>query len=450
MRRVAAPALLGAFLALTACQHPVLEVGPFSSGTADLSRPVFVGGTLMSGYRDGALLQASQETSVAALLSASFNNATQSSFRSPWLSHEGGIGVNLKPWEAPFQSASQLGDRTDCKGVVSLGPVKNQVSESEASPFLANIPGGSYTDFCIPRATTADLSNPSFSLDWFSGNPNPYFGRFATAPGTTTVMADVMAQNPTFAVVSTGWDEILQYAQRGATGTPPPSAAVFRVRLDSILDQLGVAGCKGAVVNLPPLEAVPFFTTIPWNGLTLDANLADSINGIYALFAPHIVFHEGKNGFVVTDASAPVGLRQMVEGERLLLTLPLDSVKCQYMGLFGLTIPDKYELLQPEVDEINALVNDYNAAIKASADAHGFAVADLNTYLLNAKTGVYADGVKFTTEFVSGNIYSLDGVTFTGKGSALVANVILEAINLQFTAALPKVQVYEQDGVKFP
>lgn len=443
--------LAAAIAGLSSCNHPILEVGPFTSGETDLSRPVFIGGTQLSGYRDGALRVSGQRNSVSALLAHSFGYVSGSGTQVCLpLELESGVGLNAKPWESLFQTASHLGQRTDCEGEQSLGPVKDTLSVSSASVwFTAGAGSGGYNDFGIPKATTADLLDANFSRTWAMGNPNPFFGRFATSPGSTTVMRDAIAFNPTFSVVWTGMDEILQYAQHGATGTAPDPAA-FSTAINTLLDSLAMAGSKGVVCNLPPLASLPFFTTIPWDGAELDQVLADSLNGIYDLFAPHIHFEGGPNGFVVADPAAPVGVRQLVEGEYLLLTLPLDSVKCQYMGLLGATIPDQYELIANEVAEINALITSFNTIIADAAQAHGFAHANLNSFFTLAQTGVYADGVKFNCDFVSGNIYSLDGITFTGKGSALVANDIIKSINAYYHAALPPVQVYEQDGVLFP
>ena len=53
-----------------------------------------------------------------------------------------------------------------------------------------------------------DIADPSFAT-------NPYYARFATAPGTSTVLGDALAVNPTFFTFWLGNNDILGYAAGG-------------------------------------------------------------------------------------------------------------------------------------------------------------------------------------------------------------------------------------------
>jgi len=50
-----------------------------------------------------------------------------------------------------------------------------------------------------------------------TGQANPYFVRFASSP-STTVIADAVAQNPTFFSLWIGNNDVLAYATSGGTG----------------------------------------------------------------------------------------------------------------------------------------------------------------------------------------------------------------------------------------
>jgi hypothetical protein len=53
-------------------------------------------------------------------------------------------------------------------------------------------------------------------------------------------------------------------------------------------------------------------------------------------------------------------------------------------------------------------------------------------------------------EFVTGGLFSLDGVHLTGQGYAIIANEFIHAINDTYGASVPTVSVTEYPGVQFP
>ena len=65
-------------------------------------------------------------------------------------------------------------------------------------------------------------------------------------------------------------------------------------------------------------------------------------------------------------------------------------------------------------------------------------------------TGIVMDGVKFTNAFVTGNLFSTDGVHITPQGNAAVANFFIDAINTTYNASVPKANVTEYNAVLLP
>jgi hypothetical protein len=448
MRFASIPVL--ALLVFCAGCKPDADVPSFHGGDADVSRYVVIGDNFLSGYQDGALRYDHELRSIGAMLGAQLEHAGGRTFVQNTVDSFS-IGWHSKPWESWYVKASQLGNRTDCEGVTSLGPVKQFTSVTAAMFYLENRGPRPNYDFSIPFATTADFFQPSFGADPFTTNQNPFYHHIAANPGVSTVKQEVVASAPTFFSMWLGMENIFSFARRGGTGAPMISSAQFAAHLDSLLQPLTAAGAKGVIANLPDFRSFPYYTLIPWNGAELTQSKADSLNNIYIVSGlTHINFHAGDNGFVIDDPAAPFGVRQMHGGEYITLSVPLDSMKCNYMGILFQTIPDQYALDSAEVAEIDAAVAAYNAVISQKAAQYNLALVDANRFLKNVESGIKWDGVDFNATFVSGGFYSLDGYHPHEKGYALLTNEFIKAINTKFGAAIPTLNCFECTGVLFP
>ena len=192
----------------------------------------------------------------------------------------------------------------------------------------------------------------------------------------------------------------------------------------------------------------PYFTTIPYNGLTLDADNAQTMNNVYNPIG--LSFVEGDNPFAIAcNCNAPYNVRKMEEGELILLSIPLDSVKCNGMGSI-VPIPDKYVLTLAEITEIQTKLDAYNTVIRQLAATYGLAVAERGELISELKSGLTYNGINMTTEFVSGGAFSLDGRNLNPKGQALLANKFIAAMNATYNAAIPYADVTKYDGNLFP
>ena len=132
--------------------------------------------------------------------------------------------------------------------------------------------------------------------------------------------------------------------------------------------------------------------------------------------------------------------RQMVEGELLTLTTPLDSIKCAGFGILK-PMPGQFVLRQSEIDKINDAVAGYNTTIKNIATANGLAHVDANQRLKDLQSGITYNGISYTTTFVTGGAFSLDGVHPNSRGYAIIANTFIDAINSTYGSSIDKVNV---------
>ncbi|MDX1652777.1 MAG: hypothetical protein R3277_09820 [Brumimicrobium sp.] len=422
-------------------------------GSLNFERPAAIGGRTLAGYQDGALYAKGQANSIPALIYTQIQNYGGGQFNVPKLSAAGeqGIGINPKPWESMFQTKSNLGYRIDCKGVESLGPVKETYSSSTLSDLENNSAWVNGQNMCVPFARMKDLNDPAFGLGVSSGNSYPYYHRMAASPGSSTMLSELVAYNPTFLISWLGMEDIYIYALNGGTGDEMPSFIDFREKMDSILAVLSAGGTKGVLANIPDIHDLPYFNLIPYNGATMTETDAEDLTTLYAAGgAGHISFHEGSNAFIMEDPEADQGIRQIREGELVTLTVPLDSMKCHFYGIHAKFFKDRYVLDLEEISEIEYAIKTYNQVIAELAAKYDFALFDANSFYKTVSSGIKWNGVDYSLEFVSGGFIGLDGVFPNQKGNELLANGMIKAINQKYGTAIPNVNCFQCDGTLFP
>lgn len=422
---------------------PKYPVGTVTSGEADFSRIVAVSGSNGSGYSDDAVTYSGQKNAFTTLLVQQFELAGSLNFNQAFLS-ESSVGINLNS-----QSVYDLNFRTDCLGVSSLGPVR-RASSGDASVLSEIL--GIRSNMSVPFMRSIDAVDPNFGNSSLgTGNYNPFYTRIASNPSVSTVKGDATSQLPTFSIISLGEEDVLRYAQSGGTKNFTPiggtSGIGFQASLEEITNDLTSSGAKGVIQNVPDVLSMPYFTTIPWDNLVLSADQAAQLNVFVQPLG--ITLSEGRNGFLIEDPSSPSGYRKMVAGEYVLLSTPLDSVKC--FG-YGSQIPfkDRHVLTLNEVNQIQSITADYNQVISTIANQKGLALADAKSLYDRVKTGFTLNGVSISSKFVQGNFYSLDGRYLCPIGQALLANEYIKAINSKYSSSIPLLIPTNYSGVKFP
>ncbi|PKP15789.1 MAG: hypothetical protein CVU06_15905, partial [Bacteroidetes bacterium HGW-Bacteroidetes-22] len=218
----------------------------------------------------------------------------------------------------------------------------------------------------------------------------------------------------------------------------------------TLLDGLTANGAKGLVASIPNVTSVPFFTTVPYNGLDLTEQQAEQLNQAYSA-VNDISFTRGNNPWVISDPFSQngLGMRQIKPNELVLLTVPQDSLKCFGWGTM-VPIPGKYILDESEIAAITIAVDNYNLTIKSLAEAKGLAFADANLFMKTAKSGLVYDGLRFSPTFVTGGVFSLDGIHLSPRGNAIIANFFIDAINEHYNANVPHVNISDYPGILFP
>ena len=458
---------------LTSCSNdqywsdPVTETLPaLTSGSADFSNYVALGASFSAGVSSGSLFIASQNNSFPNLLSGALANAGGGEFRQPMVSDNiGGLllgGVQI------------VGPRLYFNGV---GPV---YLDATPTTEVTNILTGPFNNMGVGGAKSFHFVAPGYGN--LAGVPlglaNPYFARMASSPNAT-VLEDAVSQDPTFFTISVmGGNDVLGYATSGGVGTDQtgnldPSTYgsnditdpnVFASVENSIVAALTANGAKGVLSNVPYVTDLPYFTTVPFNAVPLDAATAALLNGAFAEYngglllveslglitaeeraSRTISFSEGQNAVTLvdedlTDLSA-LGLpnyRQATSND--LVVLPASSfigtlVDNNPQLINGVSVPlaDNWVLTDIEIQNVLTATDAYAATVEALADTYGLAFVDLRLVLAEAATtGIMFDEFIMATNLVTGGLVSLDGVHLTARGYGLMANKFLEAIDATY------------------
>lgn len=388
-------------LAVAGCSTIAAIVAPVAQwGSADLTTYVAMGTSISAGKQSDGLVERHQRKSFAYL----FAQQAGTAFAIPSFDADG-LPAVLK--------------------LLSLSPLFISRSQSTpGSPTNANHPTA-YNNMGIPGALLADVADSSLY----------------TVPGrdTTlkliqrsrgTVLQQVAGLSPTFITFEYGSNEILGAAGQGS-GTPLLSVAQFGGLLTLTLNGLQAAApnAKVVMVNVPDVPNIPFFTTFP--PFVVDANGNPVFNGgqLVTLIGPG-----GQplapNDFVLLSASTalangdgfPVGTFSYVSGA------PGN----------GNPLPDALILSAAETAQIQAAIDGYDAAIASEAQARGFPLVDLRAIFQQvAANGYEFQGTTYTSDFVTGGLFSLDGVHPTDLAHGIVCNALIDVVNAAFGAAIP-------------
>lgn len=531
---------LGCFV-FVSCE-PEINVPAPSSGSADFTRFVSVGNSLTAGFSDGGLYADVQMQSFPALIAQKMNEVTPSEFLQPDIQGTGSGYLTV----------------TDLDLTTNPPDVTFSIVEEDAN-WLQQLEGP-FNNLGVPGIRVKDITVEGYGASPEQGNPYFYRMLGGSSP-TTSYLKFVEANRGTFFTSWIGNNDVLGYATSGGVfgisgrpgtgldGLTDPDTE-FKPSYDALIATLSANGTKGVVVTIPDVTLTPFFTTVPWNGLVLDEQLAALANQFYlfsidttvqkrvetevflgaatqqvyqgayqqaiangatpeeaeAIATAYVestegqqdiananqliadsyyslpedqrpnhplypiieeqknqamqlldflglipTFSAGPNPFVIevpVTPTNPLGIRQMVEGELVLLTALLAGELDGTNALIPKT--NQYILTSEEVANVDSYTDEYNEIIRSYASSPDIAVLESNPVLEEVQTGIFVDGVTVTGEFLTGGAFSLDGIHLTPRGYAIFANSLIDVINSNFNARLSPVIVNNHRAVILP
>jgi lysophospholipase L1-like esterase len=468
-------ALLG--LGLTACQPDLEDDVKPSAGSANFTTYLAIGNSLTAGFSDNGLYLEGQQKSYPAILAQQFQQAGGGAFAQP-----------LFPADK-FNGSGFLKITAFTNGTPTLGQETANLATTSGSPLLARYTAADNQNLGVPGIRIADITTASYgrlTQQSNASNFNPYFERLLSGADSKTylqyVQERVTALKPTFYTNWLGNNDVLGYASSGGTGAPLTTVAEFTTKYNQMMDVLNVNGAKGVVATIPNVTNVPLFTTVPTAAVIAQINATPIPAALVPIIAAQLGLPTGSSLpagtrfglYVRTSATGTGAVRQATANDLLLLPASsfINSAPVApnlFPGGIGLVIPgapaataaalaatanavpNNLVLDSDEVANATTRTTELNAVITASAQRTGAAVFNANTYFSGiATTGVITNGVVNSTAFVSGNLFSLDGVHPTPRGYALVANEMIKVINQQYGSRVALVNPNDYRGVRFP
>jgi hypothetical protein len=359
--------------------NPIDQAGFYTNGEADFANYVALGNSLTAGYADGGLYITGQENSYPNIMAQQFSLVQETgAFTQPLMADNAG-GL--------LMGGTQITDNRRVLAVGATGPSPQIYTGMAPTTDITNVLSGPFNNMGVPGAKSFHLLAPGYgNIGGVAvGTANPYFVRFASST-QTTILADAVAQNPSFFSLFIGNNDVLSYATSGGigmdqTGNLDPSSygpnditdpQVFASVYSQIVTAMVGTGAGGVLMNIPDVTTIPYFTTIPNNALVLDAATAANLTGFFqavagiftqgammdgasmeqaqALAAQYaLTFTEGPNRFLIdvpASQANPLGFRQMTQQELLVLTINQQDLKQGYGSV----------VLTPEVMEVLGLL----------------------------------------------------------------------------------------------
>lgn len=408
-------------------------LGPFPdrTGALDVERIVAIGDGFAAGARDGALFRSGQELSVPALFA---RHVGADGFVQPLIPDP---GIALDDAE---------GGRL---ALVSAFP-----------PVIERLPRGGpplepdlerpYNNLGVPGALLSEALIAQSAATSIGGNP--FYDIVLRNRGTFAEQAEAL--DATLVLLWLGTGDVLQYAQVGGDGALAPglptSVITFASLYEILLDRLLALTEQVVLFNVPDVTALPFLTTVP--PVVIDPKTGEpvTVTVLETVIDPQTgdtLTVRRERPVPLLGPEGPLGLDDRVSLEaRPLLAEGIGIPTTQ--GGTGTPLPDRMILDAGEQALARDAVAGYNAAIAELARARDLAVVDVHAVVESLEEdGLVSDGLLLTTEFLTGQAFSLDGTYYSAKAYGVITNRLIDAVNDRYGSTLPHIRTADLPGV---
>ncbi len=326
---------------------------------------------------------------------------------------------------------------TPCLGAVFANNTVTVGAISQMGPPLNSTLARPYDNLGIPGANVGDLVHLTHA------NPNGNTAeRFAAlvlrnVPGSPfdgmNAVDEANILVPDLITLWVGSNDILTAATTGvfAVGVTVTPQDVFAENYAEVLEHIALPGRTIVAGNVPDVTAIPFTTTVP-SRLTIPG-------GSTPVLGP------GNDTYPCTPVAPDHGC-PVPDGT--LITLPASPLLAQGIGVpvalggtgnplpngsfFNGVLSPGVILYPDEVADIEEYVAAYNATIAEQIDGVGGVLVDINAIFDDVTAhGYHIGGITLTSAFLSGGIFSADGVHPSSIGYSIVAQAFINAMNAE-------------------
>lgn len=438
----------------TAYYAGCVDAGPAALGpglgNATVTKYVAIGNSLTAGYQSNGLFKSGQDYSFPNLIAAQLRlaGANLPTFEQPYYSDPGTPGADGKA--SRYEIISLVGPVIGPRGLAPGAPT----NLSLARPYdNLGVPGAVIFDLLDTTSFLAKAgpprSNPLFSLIL----RNPAFGN--------NVLKQAAALRPDLVTVWLGNNDVLGYATSGGVSPSSPTASVvFAALYTQALDSLRarLPNARIVVANIPNVTVIPFFTTL---GPKIRPSLPA---GVSLRYQKHGESGPGTGSTSLADnsvllcltGSAYTGYLGRPSGkwytDHGYPALPANIDTTMPFGFHPANPwPDALTLDGDEINTCATTIAAFNQTIATAAAARNAAVVDINAFLADIKAqGYWWAGQKYTADYVSGGVFSLDGVHPTSRGAGIIANAFIKKMNASFGMSLSYVDLAALPGIPAP
>jgi len=438
-----------AVLSLIGCSDSAPN-GPVASlGSATIKKYVAVGNSLTAGYQSAGLYASAQKYSYPNLIAQQLTMAGASlgSFEQPLYSDPGTPDATGKA--SRYEIISLVGPVIGPKGLTAGSPTNIALARPYDNLGIPGIPLAGFMD------TTGTYQSVPLGRDAIL--------RWTSGPFPKNVYKQAVALSPDLMTFWLGANDVLGYATSGGVSpaAPTPTAtftALYTQALGSI--RASLPNVKLVVGNIPDVKAIPFFNTV---GPAVAAKITPLGVKLYYQKAGESGVASGQTS--LTEANAPLlTLTGMTYAAYLGQPTGLWYRVNKYPALpagIDTTKPFGFHPQNPwpnalvlDADEQTACTNAisaFNSTIATVAAANGAAVVDFFSFFNTvARNGYGVAGETYTVAYVSGALFSLDGVHPSSRGYGIIANEYIKVMNAKFAMSIPYVDVSQLPGIPAP
>ena len=371
-----------------------------NTGSANFSKYVALGDSLTAGFSSGSINRTYQVNSYPALIYRQATGMT-TGFEQPLVSEPGLPGI-LR--------------------LVSLRPLSIAPTPGTGQPTNLNLPRP-YDNLAVPGAKLHDLLTKTESTS--ASDPTDLVLRRLGF----TQLQQGLSLKPTFVTLWIGNNDVLGAATSGIAigGVTLTPVDQFQADYTAVVNAIASTNAKMALANIPDVTSIPFVTTLSRFIVNPATNQPVLVNGQpVPLIGPNGPLQAGD--FVLLTATA-----ELAQGRGIPTAL----------GGSGQPLSDTSVLSAAEAATIHDYIVAYNQIIAKAATDKGAALVDANAILKDLATnGIRVGGISYTSAFLTGGVFSYDGVHPTAFGYAYIANQFIDAINKQFGGDIPEVDLY--------
>ncbi|MBN2368940.1 MAG: hypothetical protein JXO72_00465 [Vicinamibacteria bacterium] len=372
--------------------------GPLAvSAQVDFSVYVALGDSLSAGMVSNALVETHQVFSFPAQIA-----------------RQAGVNEFQQPLVSPPGIYAELGLTRYFPFPYVILPISDEIGHPVNDSFV-----GPFNNLGVPGATVMDVIDRT-------GASNGFFKLVLRDIGPA--LAQAVNLRPTLVTLWIGSNDVLGAATTGRAvdGLTLTPAGDFRARFEQVLQTLKASGAQVVVANLIDVTSIPFVATV--KPYAVDPATGD----------PMLVNDERVPLIGPTGTPLPSNAFVTLAATRLLANG--DGIPSAAGGR-GTPLPDEVVLDPNETAIIRERIAENNRAIAQACDAESVPLVDLHAFSREiSTTGRVVGGVQMTNAFLTGGVYSYDGIHPTELGYALIANEWIRALNAR-GASLPLVDL---------